>query len=91
MVTLRKRLSVLLASASSGGTIAAARHLGDSGIKVSVLSSSRSYLSAASWSNHVTRSHVVPRESDNRQTPRIVCSLFLIPAITPIFNASDIP
>jgi D-aspartate ligase len=56
---------VLLASGSAGGTIAAVRHLGTSGIDVRVLSSQG--LSAAAWSRHVTRSYVVPGEKETRR------------------------
>ena len=58
------RLSVLLASASAGGTIAAVRQLGACGIDVRVLSSKP--LSAAAWSSRVSRCYSVPPESDSR-------------------------
>ncbi len=51
---------VLLASASSGGTIAAVRHLAAKGFDVRVLSSER--LAAAGWSRGVTQSRKAPSE-----------------------------
>lgn len=57
-----KRLSVLLTSASSGGTIAAVRCLGENGHNVGVVSSDR--LAAAAWSKHATTSYAAPRESE---------------------------
>ena len=51
---------VLLASASSGGTIAAVRHLAAKGFNVRVLSSER--LAAAGWSRGVTQSRKAPSE-----------------------------
>jgi D-aspartate ligase len=65
IVSLSKRPSVLLASASSGGTIAAARHLGSNGFEVNVVSSDR--LSAAAWSRYTARSYSGPPESKNQQ------------------------
>ncbi|MBV9287388.1 MAG: ATP-grasp domain-containing protein [Hyphomicrobiales bacterium] len=56
---------VLLASASFGGTIAAARNLAANGFDVRVLSSER--LGAAAWSRCVSRSHRAPPESDSRR------------------------
>jgi D-aspartate ligase len=56
-----KRSPVLLASASSGGTIAAVRNLGALKIDVRVLSSQ--YLSAAAWSHYVSRTYHAPPES----------------------------
>jgi D-aspartate ligase len=56
---------VLLASASSGGTIAAARHLAENGFDVGVLSSHR--LSAAAWSNRTARVYSAPAESDSQR------------------------
>jgi D-aspartate ligase len=61
---LSKNPSVLLATASAGGTIAAARYLGANGFRVGVVSSHR--LGAAAWSHYVTRSFSAPRESQNR-------------------------
>jgi D-aspartate ligase len=55
--------TVLLASASSGGTIAAVRNLSRNGISAHVLSSGR--LGAAAWSRHVSRSYSTPPEIDN--------------------------
>src|SRR5437016_6002455 len=59
------RPSVLLASASAGGTIAAVRHLGASGIDVRIISSRR--LGAAAWSRHAARSYSAPPESENQR------------------------
>jgi D-aspartate ligase len=60
-VHLNKDLSVLLASASFGGTIAAVRHLAKSNVDVGVLSSQR--LDAAAWSRHAARVYSAPPES----------------------------
>ena len=54
---------VLLASATYGGTIAAARNLGKEGIEVRIISSPRT-LGAAAWSRYVSRSYRAPSESD---------------------------
>jgi D-aspartate ligase len=62
--SLSKRRSVLLASASSGGTIAAARHLAANGFEVGVVSSHR--LGAAAWSRHTARSYWGPPESKSQ-------------------------
>jgi D-aspartate ligase len=59
------RLSVLLASAAAGGTVAAVRHLGSKGIDVRVLSSQR--LAAAAWSRHASRCYWAPPESETRR------------------------
>ena len=59
------RLSVLLGSASSGGTIASVRHLAKNGIEVRVISSRR--LCAAAWSRWATRSYPAPSESENQR------------------------
>lgn len=56
---------MLLASASSGGTIAAARHLGKNGFDVRVLSSHR--LGAAAWSNCTERVYSAPSESESQR------------------------
>jgi D-aspartate ligase len=64
-ISLRKSLSVLLATASSGGTIAAARHLGANGFDVRVLSSQR--LAAAAWSRHTARAYAAPPESESQR------------------------
>ncbi|MGY8662707.1 ATP-grasp domain-containing protein [Bradyrhizobium sp. UFLA05-109] len=61
MDSLNKDLSVLLASASFGGTIAAVRHLARCNIDVGVLSSQR--LDAAAWSRHAARVYSAPPES----------------------------
>jgi D-aspartate ligase len=63
-IFLSKRRSVLLASASSGGTIAAARHLAANGFEVGVVSSH--HLGAAAWSRHATRSYLAPSESESQ-------------------------
>jgi D-aspartate ligase len=60
-----KRLSVLLATAASSGTIAAVRYLGSMGIDVGVLSSGR--LCAAGWSRRAARTYSAPPESDSQQ------------------------
>jgi predicted ATP-grasp superfamily ATP-dependent carboligase len=60
-----KRLSVLLASASAGGTIAAVRHLAASGMEVRVMASPR--LSAAAWSRFAARSYAAPPETENQR------------------------
>lgn len=62
---MSKRISVLLASAASGGTLAAARELGTRGFDVGVLSSHR--LGAAAWSRHAARVYSAPAESQNRE------------------------
>jgi D-aspartate ligase len=62
---LSKNPSVLLASASSGGTIAATRHLGANGFEVSVVSSHR--LEAAAWSRHTARAYWAPPERESRR------------------------
>ena len=62
---MNKGLSVLLASASFGGTIAAVRHLVKHNIDVSVVSSHR--LGAAAWSRHVARAHSAPPESEGQR------------------------
>src|ERR1700730_14827803 len=63
--TLSKNLSVLLASASFGGTIAAVRHLAKHNIDVGVVSSHR--LGAAAWSRHVSLAHSAPPESEGQR------------------------
>ena len=77
-VSLIKNLSVLLATASSGGTIAAVRHLSKNGFDIGVLSSHR--LSAAAWSNRTTRVYSVPSESESQ---RFLERLFAIGANDP--------
>src|SRR5258708_40257188 len=61
---LKKPIAVLLASAASGGTIAAVRHLAVNGFDVRVISSQR--LAAASWSRCTARSYSAPSESESR-------------------------
>jgi hypothetical protein len=60
-----KGQSVILASGTAGGTIAAVRNLAASGIGVGVISSS--YLCAAAWSRGTTSSYLAPAESENRR------------------------
>ena len=59
---LNLKRSVLLSSASAGGTIAAVRCLGAHDYDVGVLYNSR--LSAAVWSRYAARSYQVPRENE---------------------------
>lgn len=59
-----KDLSVLLASPSFGGTIAAVRHLVRNNIDVGVLSSQR--LDAAAWSRHAARVYSAPPETEGQ-------------------------
>lgn len=59
-----RRLAVLLASASAGGTIAAVRQLAESAIEVGVVSSR--HFSAASWSNRASHCYSAPPENDTR-------------------------
>ena len=61
-----KTRSVLLASASYGGTLAAVRNLAAHGFDVGLVSSLRRF-SAAVWSRHASRSYVGPPESDHRR------------------------
>jgi D-aspartate ligase len=56
---------VLLASASSGGTIAAARLLGAKGFDVGVVSSHR--VGAAAWSRHTARTYWAPPENESQR------------------------
>jgi predicted ATP-grasp superfamily ATP-dependent carboligase len=60
-----KKLSVLLASASSGGAIATVRHLGAHNVNVSVLSSDR--LGAAAWSRYAKRTYSAPPEGESQR------------------------
>jgi D-aspartate ligase len=62
---VKKSLSVVLASASSGGTIAAVRHLGANGFKVEVVASHR--LAAAAWSRYAAQIHSGPPETEGEQ------------------------
>jgi D-aspartate ligase len=62
---LIKNRSVLLATASSGGTIAAVRHLGKNGFDVRVLSSYR--FGAAAWSNRTACVYSAPLESESQR------------------------
>jgi predicted ATP-grasp superfamily ATP-dependent carboligase len=54
-----------LASASSGGTIAAVRHLGANGFDVGVVSSYR--LRAAAWSHYAARTYSAPPEAESQR------------------------
>jgi D-aspartate ligase len=58
------RPAVLLASASTGGTIAAVRQLDSSGLKVHIIWSS--LLDAAAWSRSISRRYRAPPESRTR-------------------------
>jgi D-aspartate ligase len=60
----KEPIAVLLASAASGGTIAAVRHLAANGFDVRIISSQR--LAAASWSRCAARAYPAPSESENR-------------------------
>ena len=64
VVKTSKGLAVLLASAASGGTIAAVRELGRKSHSVAVLTSGA--LSASSWSNFATRSYPAPQEKESQ-------------------------
>ncbi|CAL78545.1 conserved hypothetical protein [Bradyrhizobium sp. ORS 278] len=57
--------SVILATASAGGTIAAVRNLGAQGFDVDVVSSDR--LGAAAWSRYTKRRFSAPPESDSER------------------------
>jgi D-aspartate ligase len=61
------RPTVLLATASSGGTIAAARNLAANGFRVGVISNARAPLPAAAWSRRVACSYSAPAENDSRR------------------------
>jgi D-aspartate ligase len=71
-------LSVLLASAESGGTLAAARDLAKSGFDVRVLASHA--VAAAAWSRHTARAYWAPPEG---QTQRYLKRLLEIGAANP--------
>jgi D-aspartate ligase len=62
---MTKGLSVILATAAAGGTIAAVRSLGASGVDVDVVSSER--LGAAAWSRYAKRTFSAPPESDSQR------------------------
>jgi D-aspartate ligase len=64
LVKTSKGLAVLLATAGSGGTIAAVRELGKKKHSVAVLAS-RAF-SASSWSNFATRSYLAPQEKESQ-------------------------
>ncbi|BAM88862.1 hypothetical protein S58_28610 [Bradyrhizobium oligotrophicum S58] len=66
-------LSVILATAGAGGTIAAVRSLGARGFDVNVVSSER--LGAAAWSRYAKRTFSAPPESDS---PRFLERLLAI-------------
>jgi D-aspartate ligase len=67
----KNRRSVMLASASYAGTLAAVRNLGAKGIKVNVMSGPRidtpwsPRISAAAWSRYCARSYPSPSEREN--------------------------
>jgi D-aspartate ligase len=61
-VLVRSKISAFLASAAAGGTIAATRNLGASGIDVRVISSRM--FCAAAWSRYVSRTYSVASEGD---------------------------
>jgi len=60
---LDKKLSVLLATCSAGGTIAAVRNLGANGIEVSVVANQP--LSAATWSRWASNFYRGPSETES--------------------------
>jgi PAS domain S-box-containing protein len=60
-----KRLSVLLATAAAGGTIAAVRELGEHGVDVGVMTHLR--LAPAAWSRCAARRYSAPLENDNEK------------------------
>jgi PAS domain S-box-containing protein len=60
-----KRLSVLLATAGAGGTIAAVRELGEHGVDVGVMTHLR--LAPAAWSRCAARRYAAPLENDNEK------------------------
>jgi D-aspartate ligase len=60
-----KGLAVMMATADAGGTIAAVRALGASGVDVEVVSSER--LGAAAWSRFAKRTYAAPPESDGER------------------------
>jgi D-aspartate ligase len=62
---MARGLSVVLATAGAGGTIAAVRNLGANGVDVEVVSSER--LGAAAWSRCAKRSYSAPPESDSER------------------------
>jgi predicted ATP-grasp superfamily ATP-dependent carboligase len=64
LVKTSKGLAVLLATAGSGGTIAAVRELGKKRHSVAVIAS-RAF-SASSWSNFATRSYLAPQEKESQ-------------------------
>jgi D-aspartate ligase len=70
--------SVLFASASAGGTIAAARCLGGNGYDVGVLA--HRPFSAAAWSRRVSRTYAVAAEND---TARFLSRLQQVGALVP--------
>ena len=61
----RAQNSVLLASASSGGTLAAVRNFGRHGISTHVVSST--LLGAAAWSRYASRSYFAPSEIESEK------------------------
>lgn len=82
----KNRRSVLLASASYAGTLAAVRNLGANGIRVSVMSGPRidtawsPRISAAVWSRFCAHSYSSPSEQDNE---RFLAALLAVGAAKP--------
>jgi len=62
---MTRGLAVMLATAAAGGTIAAVRSLGASGVDVEIVSSER--LGAAGWSRYAKRTYSAPPESDSQR------------------------
>ncbi len=67
MMPHHKPRSVLLATAASGGTIAAVRHLAAHGFNVGVVSSEGARLCAAAWSRYASRTYAAPPENDSQR------------------------
>ena len=72
-MTAERAVSVVVASAAYGGTLATVRDLGARGYRVSVLSSPRlpgqwsPRVSAAAWSRHTTQSYRAPPERNHER------------------------
>jgi D-aspartate ligase len=64
-VSVKSNNSVFLATAAAGGTIAATRNLGASGIDVRIMSSRR--FSAAAWSRYASRTYPISSEGNEEQ------------------------
>lgn len=69
----KKNADVLLATGSSGGTIAAVRQLAKSGVRIGLISSQR--LCAASWSRFVSRSYSGPIERESQKFLDLLLSI----------------